>query len=94
MLEIAQESFHLVLNVEVLQVVHSLSLYASARNRVVIEVLGGREKCFFGGNAFLFNTKSGFICQNSEWPRALIASPGCPKCVRKYMANKKLDDHR
>ena len=61
MLEIAQESFHLVLNVEVLQVVHSLSLYASARNRVVIEVLGGRETRFFGGNAFLFNTKSGII---------------------------------
>ena len=61
MLEIVQESFHLVLNVEALQVVHSLSLEASARNRVVIELLGGREACFFSCNAFLFNTKSGII---------------------------------
>ena len=57
-----QESFNLVLNVKMLQAFNSLSLSASAGNRVVIKLLGGSEKCFFSSNAFLFSTKSGFIC--------------------------------
>ena len=60
--KIAQESFNLVLNVEMFQVFNSLSLLASAGNRIVLELLGSSEACFFSSNAFLFNTKSAFIC--------------------------------
>ena len=54
MREVLQEGFNLILHTEVFQILHSLSLLASARSRCMTELLGS-------GDTFFFSAKGGFI---------------------------------
>ena len=78
MSEILQESFDLILDTEMFQIVHSLSLLASAGGSCMAELLGS---C----NTFFFSTKSSLILfalrPNGEALRGRkyqLPAPGAP----------------